>query len=184
MNRNPFSDRLAGRIVLVVATLLSPGLAGPGWPAEAPKSEDFTGLVDIGGGRKMYLECRGAGAPAVILISGLLGSAEAWSTVTKPDAPEVFPEIAKVTRVCAYDRPGTPVGEGPSRSDPVPQPTATQGATTDLYDLLHAAEVPAPTFSRRIPMAARSHCSMRASIPARSRAWFWSMSCRTASRKR
>ena len=25
---------------------------------------DFAGLVDIGGGRKMYLECRGAGVPA------------------------------------------------------------------------------------------------------------------------
>ena len=29
--------------------------------ANAAESGDFAGLVDIGGGRKMYLECRGAG---------------------------------------------------------------------------------------------------------------------------
>ncbi len=28
---------------------------------------DFTGLVEIGDGRKMYLECRGSGSPTVIL---------------------------------------------------------------------------------------------------------------------
>ena len=27
------------------------------------KNKDFAGLVDIGGGRKMYMECRGKGSP-------------------------------------------------------------------------------------------------------------------------
>jgi hypothetical protein len=29
----------------------------------AAESRDFAGLVDIGDGRKMYLECRGIGSP-------------------------------------------------------------------------------------------------------------------------
>ena len=45
----------------------------------AAASADFAGLVDIGGGRKMYLECRGAGSPTVVLVAGLKASAEDWS---------------------------------------------------------------------------------------------------------
>ena len=50
-----------------------------------------------------------------------------------------FPEVAKFTRVCAYDRPGKPVGEKPSRSDPVAQPTTARDAVADLHALLSAA---------------------------------------------
>jgi pimeloyl-ACP methyl ester carboxylesterase len=38
-----------------------------------------------------------------------------------------------------YDRPGTPVGEKPSRSDPVPQPTTAKDAVAELHALLGAA---------------------------------------------
>src|SRR4029434_9233012 len=47
-------------------------------------------------------------------------------------------EVGKFTRVCACDRPGTPVGEKPSRSDPVPQPTTAKDAVADLHALLSA----------------------------------------------
>ena len=100
----------------------------------ATGSADFAGLVDIGGGRKMYLECRGTGSPTVVLVSGLRGSAEDWNIAEKP-SPTVFAEVAKFTRVCAYDRPGTPVGEKPSRSDPVRQPTTAGDAVADLHAL-------------------------------------------------
>jgi pimeloyl-ACP methyl ester carboxylesterase len=56
----------------------------------------------------------------------------------------VFAEVAKFTRACAYDRPGTPVGEKPSRSDPVRQPTTAGDAAADLHALLGAAGVPGP----------------------------------------
>jgi pimeloyl-ACP methyl ester carboxylesterase len=56
----------------------------------------------------------------------------------------VFPEVAKRTRVCAYDRPGTIVGRQPSRSDPAPQPTTTQDAVVDLHALLGAARERGP----------------------------------------
>ena len=74
------------------------------------------GLVDIGGGRKMYLECRGAGSPTVVLISGTRGAHDDWTILIDPSNPAgsrkrsesaVFPQVSKFTRVCAYDRPGT-----------------------------------------------------------------------------
>lgn len=107
---------------------------------------DFAGLVDIGGGRQMYMECSGTGSPTVVLASGLRGAADVWSMSSAGEgAPTVFPEVADFTRVCAYDRPGTVVGgESPSRSDPVSQPTTAQDAVADLHALLSAAEEPGP----------------------------------------
>ena len=93
-------------------------------------------LIDVGGGRRMYLDCRGTGTPTVVLVAGLKASADDWNSV--------FPALAAVTRVCAYDRPGTPVGEQPSRSDPVPQPTTAAVAAADLHALLRAAGEPPP----------------------------------------
>src|SRR5687768_4921713 len=86
----------------------------------------------------MYLECRGIGYPTVVLVGGLRASAEDWNLANK-SAPAVFPGVAKFTRVCAYDRPGTPVGDKPSRSDPVSQPTTSGEAVADLHALLSAA---------------------------------------------
>ena len=102
---------------------------------------DFAGLVDIGNGRKMYLECSGTGSPTVVLISGKGNAADTWTTPL-PDmpGPTVFPTIAKLTRVCAYDRPGTI----DSRSDPVPLPVTAAAGGADLQALLTAAKVPGP----------------------------------------
>ena len=125
------SNKSALRIALACAALFAA-------TGQAAVSEDIAGLVDIGGGRKMYLECRGAGSPTVVLVAGLKGSAEDWN-IAKGPGPTVFAEVAKFTRVCAYDRPGTPVGEKPSRSDPVPQPTTAGLAVADLHALLRAA---------------------------------------------
>ena len=108
-----------------------------------PGSGEFAGLVDVGGGRKMYLECRGAGSPTVVLVAGLKAFAGDWNSAGGT-APTVFSGVASVTRVCAYDRPGTPVGELPSRSDPVRQPTTAADAVADLHALLGAAREPAP----------------------------------------
>jgi pimeloyl-ACP methyl ester carboxylesterase len=55
-------------------------------------------LVDVGG-RRMQIDCRGAGSPTVVLISGLdhFGSLS-WALV--------HDSIAQTTRVCAYSRAG------------------------------------------------------------------------------
>lgn len=51
------------------------------------RAADFSGLVDIGGGRKMYLECSGMGSPTVVLISGKGNGAADWSEVLDPADP-------------------------------------------------------------------------------------------------
>ena len=110
-------------------------------PSIAPAA-DMAGTVDIGG-RGMYVECRGDGAPAVVIVAGAKASAEDW-TEAAPGAPDVFDAVGAFTRVCAYDRPGTPVGEAPSRSDPVPQPVTAADAAADLHALIRAAGVATP----------------------------------------
>src|SRR5215204_4850400 len=111
--------------------------------AHATPSGDFAGLVDVGGGRMMYVECHGRGSPTVVLVAGLRGSADDWKIAARP-GPRVLPEVGKFTRICAYDRPGTPVGEKPSRSSPVPQPATAGDAVADLNALLTRAKVAGP----------------------------------------
>jgi pimeloyl-ACP methyl ester carboxylesterase len=54
-------------------------------------------LVAVGG-RSVYLDCRGAGSPTVILETGFGGAADGWGYV--------LDGVAAFTRVCAWDRPG------------------------------------------------------------------------------
>jgi pimeloyl-ACP methyl ester carboxylesterase len=114
------------------------------------KSFGDTSLVDIGGGRKMYLECQGTGSPTVILVSGRTDRSDIWQTLvdTAKPGPAVYPAVAKFTRVCAYDRPGTVTITAnaiePSRSTSVPQPVTPKNAVADLHALLTAAKAPGP----------------------------------------
>ena len=102
-------------------------------------------LIDIGDGRKMFLECRGSGSPTVILESGYRDSADNWSTPLEPGKNTVFPQVAKFTRVCAYDRPGTARDANHlSRSTQVPMPRIARDFVSDLHALLQTAHVPGP----------------------------------------
>jgi pimeloyl-ACP methyl ester carboxylesterase len=55
-------------------------------------------LVDVGGHR-LHLRCMGEGRPTVLLESGAGAMSSGWAWVQ--------PEVAKSTRVCAYDRAGS-----------------------------------------------------------------------------
>jgi pimeloyl-ACP methyl ester carboxylesterase len=139
---------LALASLLGAAAALGTGRAAP--PVAVAGQGDFSGLVEIGGGRRLYLECRGQGGPTVVLVSGYGNHGGTWSIASdEVPQPQVLPAVAGFTRVCAYDRPGT-VGfdlDDPadrSRSDPVPQPRAAQATVADLHALLHAAAVPGP----------------------------------------
>jgi pimeloyl-ACP methyl ester carboxylesterase len=108
-------------------------------------------LIDIGGGRRIYLECRGTGSPTVVLEAGYRSSARFWSEdLRQAGAPRtmVLAGVSGFTRVCAYDRPGTvaPLKDNvrPSRSDLVPQPRTAPDAVADLHTLLLSAGVPGP----------------------------------------
>jgi pimeloyl-ACP methyl ester carboxylesterase len=142
-------------LLMVALALLIGALTAIGTPCAARSiavagQSDFAGLVDVGGGRGLYLECHGQGSPTVILVSGYGNHGGVWS-IDSPEVPQpqVLPAVAGFTRVCAYDRPGT-VGfdlDDPadrSRSDPVPQPRAAQETVADLHALLHAATIPGP----------------------------------------
>jgi pimeloyl-ACP methyl ester carboxylesterase len=160
--------RLRAGVVTVVMLLLPAAMlacTGPGAPTPTPTTApatdaaasgtfepgdgDRSGLVDIGGGRDIYLECSGTGSPTVVFISGAGVAADNWQYIdAEPEAPNdaaVFPETATFTKVCAYDRPGTQQFDGAAgRSTSVPQPTTAQGDTADLHALLTAADVSGP----------------------------------------
>jgi pimeloyl-ACP methyl ester carboxylesterase len=133
---------------------------------QTASAEDFAGLVDIENRRKMYLDCRGDGAPTVVLISGGWEAGWIWTYALAADDPvqllpydafsagggkpekldtAVFPMVAKFTRVCLYDRPNTTVGDditlerGGLLSTPVSQPHALADDADDLHALLAAA---------------------------------------------
>jgi pimeloyl-ACP methyl ester carboxylesterase len=113
-------------------------------PADAVTGE-VARLVDIGNGRKIYLKCRGAGSPTVIFESGYRNDADIWSTEIEPGSLTVFPEVAKLTHVCAYDRPGTLLdADHLGRSDPVAMPRTAQDLVVDLHQLLQKAKIPGP----------------------------------------
>ena len=77
--------------------------------AAAAEAEQPWRLVDIGRGRKIYLECRGTGSPTVVLISGTRGAHDDWMNLIDPKNPNsapkpgepAVPQVSKFTGVCA-----------------------------------------------------------------------------------
>lgn len=127
----------------LVAACAPPGIRSTDEPTGGVT--DVSGTFDVGGGREMFLECTGSGSPTVILVGGQRASAEDWAIVADGvDSPPVYLLVGADTRVCAYDRPGTPVGEQPSRSDPVEQPTTAGDMVSDLHALVRAAGIEEP----------------------------------------
>ena len=115
---------LAVAVLLFAFALGTPRAASP---AASAAQGDFAGFVDIGSGRRLYLECRGTGSPVVVLEAGYRSAARIWSEdLHQPGAPRtmVLAGVAVFTRVCAYDRPGTVAALNDnvrqSRSDPIP----------------------------------------------------------------
>jgi pimeloyl-ACP methyl ester carboxylesterase len=109
-----------------------------------PAQGGFARRVKIHRGRRLYLECRGSGRPTVILEAGTGNNARIWHA-HEPGRRAILPAVARFTRVCAYDRPGTvwPGGEGQpksvSRSDPVAMPRTVRDLVRDLHALLRKA---------------------------------------------
>lgn len=87
-------------------------------------------LVDVGGHR-LHLNCTGSGTPAVILEAGL-GEPSTMMTGW------IAPDVAKDTRVCAYDR----AGRGWSEDASGPQDGVA--VATDLHTLLHSGGIEGP----------------------------------------
>lgn len=161
--------RITVRGVLLAGLIV----CGLGFPAATPRADattprvttgDFSGSVTIGPHRKIFVECRGAGSPTVVLIAGKGNGADDWNQVLDPTDPArqdpldevsaghgalhhsstaVLPTIASTTRVCAYDRPDTRT-TGPDRSTSRPQPHTVDLDVDDLHRLLTKIHAPRP----------------------------------------
>jgi hypothetical protein len=77
--------------------------------AAQPREENFAGLVDIGDGRRLFLNCQGTGSPTIFIVPGKGSYAEAWNVVVPTDDP---------VRLSPYDIIG--------QANLQPSPTATQ----------------------------------------------------------
>ena len=86
-------------------------------------------LVDVGG-RLLHIACSGVGSPTVVLDAALGNMSAHWAWVQQ--------EIARTTRVCAYDR----AGLGWSESGPGPRDAAHIAG--ELHTLLGNAGIPGP----------------------------------------
>src|ERR1700694_5594495 len=79
-NRFRLGDLLATGLVTVMLTSCAAPTPHPPPPVSASAAQgDFAGLVDIGGGRKLFLECHGSGSPTVIFQSGYGNAADIWN---------------------------------------------------------------------------------------------------------
>ena len=141
-------------------------------------------LVDVGGGRTVYLECHGNGSPTVVLLPGFGNAADIWQ-VADGLPPAVADGVAPLTRVCLDDRPGsyvTTVVQGGARvlatsvdevkgarGTAVASATAGGGApvVAELHRLLAAAGIPRPTCWSGTRSAGCSRCCMPGPTPSR-----------------
>jgi pimeloyl-ACP methyl ester carboxylesterase len=110
----------AGTIYQLVATKRDQRKLGPA-PGE---------MVSVGN-HKLHINCMGEGSPTVILESGAPATSIEWSAWVQP-------EVAKATRVCAYDR----AGLGWSESGPGPRDA--EQITSELHTLLENAGIESP----------------------------------------
>jgi pimeloyl-ACP methyl ester carboxylesterase len=129
------SFRLAALALLAGASALAaqPGPGGPPPPVDQAllpyvSTADSVKLPD---GRMLHFVCMGKGSPTVILTAGMGGfSADVWSRIQ--------PDMAKITRVCAWDRPGWGLSDAGSG------PLTVETTTADLEAALATGMIPGP----------------------------------------
>ena len=85
----------------------------------------MTGALYDVGGHRLHLDCTGTGSPTVVLENGLDEISPLWSAITA--------QVARTTRVCAYDR----AGQG--WSDDAADPQDGIAVAADLHTLLARA---------------------------------------------
>jgi pimeloyl-ACP methyl ester carboxylesterase len=121
----------------LAATVAFSGLAHAAAPAAKPKVDPtylpykkIGILAKIPSGDTIHIKCMGSGSPTVILTAGLGDWSAAWR--------KVQPQIAKTTRVCAWDRPGYGFSSGTTQAQTVLNTTAA------LEAALKAARIGGP----------------------------------------
>jgi pimeloyl-ACP methyl ester carboxylesterase len=117
---------VAGLVILGLAGMIYESLA----EAADVRANPLPGqIVDVGGYR-LHIHCTGSGSPTVVIESGWGDSSASWGWVQ--------PEVAKITRICTYDRAGM------GWSEPSPQPRTAREFAKELHTLLEKADEPGP----------------------------------------
>jgi pimeloyl-ACP methyl ester carboxylesterase len=116
-------------LVAVIAGLLLLGLAGAVSQAVATSNDRRAypppgEMINVAG-HHLHLHCSGQGSPTVVLEAGNLGMSSHWVRVQG--------EVARVTRVCSYDRAGM------GWSDAAPGSHDARQISTQLHRLLTGA---------------------------------------------
>jgi pimeloyl-ACP methyl ester carboxylesterase len=125
---------------LLAGAMLALGSAAPAQPQPSglpPVDETLAPYVStadsvkLPDGRMLHFVCMGKGSPTVILTAGMGDFAgSAWSNIQA--------DMARTTRVCAWDRPGFGLSDGTT----APESVAT--TTTDLEVALATGRIPGP----------------------------------------
>ena len=117
--------------LLLVACTTSPGSRPD--PSASPQSSATppaeAKLIDVGG-HQLWIECRGSGSPTVILEGGLGVYSGTWFAV--------MPVVARVTRVCRFDR----AGLGQSERGPLPR--TSKQMVAELHTVLTKGGIQRP----------------------------------------
>ena len=114
--------RLAGLLMLLV--LAGATFQGVATAVERRQFPRPGGMVDVGG-HQLHIYCLGEGTPTVVLEAPAAGLSAAWGAVQPP--------VARLTRVCSYDRSGLGWSENTEGAyDPA-------GAAEELHALLEGA---------------------------------------------
>ncbi len=113
---------MAGGARAAPATVLAPQIAGDYVKAQQ--------RVDIGGGRKLNLHCRGDGPVTVLFDAGHADWSNAWALVQ--------PAVSAKGRACTYDRAGL------GYSDAAQRPATPDNVIEDLRALIKNAGIKGP----------------------------------------
>jgi hypothetical protein len=108
-------------------------------------------LVEIGGGRSLYLECVGSGSPTVVLEAGFGAETFSWR--------DVQPEASRSTRTCASDRAGAGSGAAPpgvrDARDEIADLRRLRGSCCAVASCRHLSPLLAQTGRRSLARSAR-----------------------------
>lgn len=124
-----FRGLLAATVLFFAATLFGLGYQWSSTRADAARYPPPGRMVDVGG-FELHVYCTGQGSPTVILDALFPGTVSNWAWVQ--------PELAKSTRVCAYDRAGL------GWSDSGPEPRDALRHAQELHALLQNADIDGP----------------------------------------
>src|SRR5215210_1177768 len=121
-------------LVWTIAGLLALAVIGAIYQAIATEIDQRTysppgEMVEVNGHR-MHINCVGEGSPTVILEAANLGISAHWIRVQQ--------QLARTTRVCAYDRAGM------GWSEPGPEPRDARHISSELHTLLKGAGTEGP----------------------------------------